>query len=187
MPAVIYTRIEKTESKNTCEYDYPYSWMGKATGLAWLVIVVLSLTIMAVLYSRVVYTLWFKSNDDSQLNHHQEGVMRVRKRVTLMVFAVTAIFGICWGTTSIMYALKLAASISFGPVSITINNTMVLFNSAVNPFVYALFNQQFRDKMKVMLCCTGYFVATVHPMPEPLGIELADNITRPTHTAVTCS
>jgi len=31
---------------------------------------------------------------------------------------------------------------------------MILFNFAVNPFAYALINQQFREKMKGMICCS---------------------------------
>ena len=31
---------------------------------------------------------------------------------------------------------------------------MAVFNSAMNPFVYALFNQQFREKVKRLMCCT---------------------------------
>ena len=38
-------------------------------------------------------------------------------------------------------------------VEIGISNVMVLFNTAVNPFVYALFSQNFRRKMKAMVAC----------------------------------
>ena len=36
------------------------------------VVVGVSLVLMIVLYSRVVHTLWFKSNDDNQLTHQQK-------------------------------------------------------------------------------------------------------------------
>ena len=78
--------------------------------------------------------------------------MKVRKRVTLMVITVSSIFGISWGTSSVSYVLKHFTSQNIGNVPIT--NTMALFNSAVNPFVYALFNKQFREKVKRMMCCT---------------------------------
>lgn len=68
---------------------------------------------------------------------YTQGVIRVRKRVTLMVVAVTAIFGICWGTASIVYILHYITSYNIGFVPISCANVMILFNSAVNPFIYA--------------------------------------------------
>lgn len=79
---------------------------------------------------------------------------RLRKRVTLIVITISVIFGICWGTEAVVYLLRHFSSLNTGSVPIAITNKMVLFNSAVNPFVYALLNQQFRRKMKRMTCGT---------------------------------
>ena len=56
-----------------------------------------------------------------------------------------------------------------GPVTIAITNVMVLFNSAVNPFVYALLNKQFREKIKRMIRQTRFMLRTseasdIHPV-----------------------
>ncbi len=51
---------------------YPDDWMGKAYSVAWLVVVYFSLLLMVGLYSRTVYTLWFKRNDDNQLTNQQK-------------------------------------------------------------------------------------------------------------------
>ena len=114
--------------------------------------------------------------------------MKVRKRVSLMVVAVSAIFGICWGTSSVAYTLRAFEPSSVGPIPIAIGNTMVLFNAAINPFVYALLNQQFREKMKGILCCRGCFARRVHPLREPQSMELANtNNTQSSQTAGTCT
>ena len=84
------------------------------------------------------------------MHRYPQGVMKVRKRVTLMVITVSSIFGISWGTSSITYILKHFTTRNTGHVAIS--TTMALLNSAVNPFLYALFNQQFRGKVKRMLC-----------------------------------
>lgn len=72
IPLFLVTDIEKVESEIFCVYLWPKDWMAKATSVTWLVMVVLSMALMAVLYSRVVYTLWFKRNDDNQLTHQQQ-------------------------------------------------------------------------------------------------------------------
>ena len=100
-----------------------------------------------------------------------------------MVLAISVIFGICWGTDVAVYVTKYAASYNIGPVPVTIANTMVLFNSAVNPFVYALLNKQFREKMKRMICCTSCCAVRVHPTWETQAMELAVNTTYQTHKA----
>lgn len=56
-----------------CEEAWPEKWMGVANSFCWLLVVcLLPLTLMVWLYSRIVYTLWFKRNDESQLNHRQK-------------------------------------------------------------------------------------------------------------------
>ena len=99
----------------------------------------------------------------------------MRKRVTLMVVAITAIYGICWGTNEVVYAIKFIALYDIGHLPMAIANTMVLFNSAVNPFVYALLNKQFREKMKVMICCTSSSAPRVHPNRKLQDTDLDDN------------
>ena len=101
----------------------------------------------------------------------------MRKRVTLSVITVSAIFGVCWITGLLIYILSYYDIHMFGPPSYAIADTFFLFNSAVNPFVYSLLNDRFREKMKGMLCCS--YVSRVHHSSEP-RIEL-HHISRDPH------
>ena len=93
-----------------------------------------------------------------------------------MVVAITVIYGICWGTNEVIYAIQFIALQDIGHLPMAIANTMVLFNSAINPFVYALLNKQFREKMKVMLCCATHSSAPrVHPKRKQKGTDLDEN------------
>ena len=101
--------------------------------------------------------------------------MKVRKRVTLMVVVVTTIFGVCWGTDLLVYVLLYFIPDAISAVLLATSEVVILFNSAANPFVYALLNHQFREKIKRMICCS--LAARVHPEP---GTQLADTTTQPT-------
>ena len=78
--------------------------------------------------------------------------MRVRKRLTLLLAIVSGILAICWGTIQVLYNLLHFTSYEISSVFVVISNTMVMLNSAVNPFVYALSSPNFREKMKGMIC-----------------------------------
>ena len=65
---------------------------------------------------------------------------------------VSAIFGITWLPDVILQVVDQTNSLKHGAVIFIIVHTITMFNSAVNPFVYALSNQRFREKMKSMLC-----------------------------------
>ena len=76
----------------------------------------------------------------------------MRKRVTLMAVTVSAIFVISWGTDTLLHILiNHAGSIKLSPYAIRISHIIIMFNSAFNPYAYALINQRFRDKIKANL------------------------------------
>ena len=92
-----------------------------------------------------------------------QGVLKVRKRVTLTVVIISAIFAVSWGAHSLLHVLDDIGSYKLSPIAIPISHVMIMLNSAINPFAYALINQRFRDKMKGMFCCIS---AKVHSDSE---------------------
>ena len=53
---------------------------------------------------------------------------------------------------------------------------MIMFNSAVNPFAYALINQRFREKIKGIICCCSRSASSrIHVAREPQDVEMANN------------
>ncbi|XP_022784191.1 pyroglutamylated RFamide peptide receptor-like isoform X2 [Stylophora pistillata] len=154
LPLFLVRTFEMAEANNYCVQIWPEKWMSSVYCVAWLFLVVASAVTMTVLYSRVIYTLWHHPNDGNPLTYKQQGVLRVRKRVTLMVISVSVIFAVCWGAESVEYALRITSNLNISFVHIATVDMMVLFNSAVNPFVYALLNHQFRQKIKEVMSCT---------------------------------
>ena len=83
-----------------------------------------------------------------------QGVLRVRKRVTLMVITVSVIFGVCWLADAISWILtSFSSHYTSSDMSYIATSTLILFNSAINPIVYALVNQKFRAKIKSTVSC----------------------------------
>lgn len=164
------------DKSQQCFLSYPEEWIIKARETAWLVLTVVPLLIMIGLYYRVVHLLWFKNcGGDSQFSSKQKGVLRVRKRVTLTVITVSVIFGICWGTSSFIYFMINVISCDFGAIVVTVADILILFNSTVNPFVYALLNHQFREKMRGTTCCSRSSPFRIHHIRSPPSKELADD------------
>ena len=71
-----------------------------------------------------------------------------------MGITVTAIFGIFWVPDVVAHNLDLFTSVSISELAYAVFHTLILFSSAVNPFVYALVNKNFREKLKGMICCS---------------------------------
>ena len=111
---------------------------------------------------------------------HPQGVIRERKRGTLTVISVSVIFGVCWLADSIRYILAYYTST---PVySDAITNTLIIFNSAINPIVYALVNQRFREKMKPMMSCCCRPATNrimVRPARGPQRMQVVNSTTHP--------
>ena len=87
------------------------------------------------------------------VSRYAQGVIRMRKRVTLMVVTVTVLFRICWVSDIFAHSIDYYTSHSTSKEAYLTIHTLILLNTAVNPFVYALISQNFRQKMKRMLYC----------------------------------
>ena len=61
---------------------WPARWMPKAYTLTWLALIIISVSVMVGLYSRVVYTLWFKRDNNHQLAYQQ----KVRVTCSCIIF-----------------------------------------------------------------------------------------------------
>ena len=108
--------------------------------------------------------------------------MKVRKRVTLSVLTVSVIFGVCYMTDSSSYVISTYyPSGAFLPD--VASSTLILFNSAINPIVYALVNERFRQKLTKMVRCT-FWPATnmVHPARD-IHDQMMELSIGPTHSA----
>lgn len=68
-----------------------------------------------------------------------------------MAATVTVMFGVCWVSDIIAHSVDYYTSLSTSKDTYSVIHTLILLNTAVNPFVYALINKTFREKLKGML------------------------------------
>ena len=70
-PAFILYKFDREQG--VCIFPFPEEWMDQTYSLAWfLVIAFLPVSLMVALYSRIVYTLWFKRTSPSNSTHRQQ-------------------------------------------------------------------------------------------------------------------
>ena len=81
-----------------------------------------------------------------------------------MAATVTLMFGICWVSDIIAHNVDFYTSLNTSKDTYSVIHMLILLNTAVNPFVYALINKTFRQKLKGMLRCScAYSTASFSP------------------------
>ena len=83
-----------------------------------------------------------------------------------MVITVSIIFGVTWLTDTFNWVLYYYKP-SFNQLTYAATSILILFNSAINPILYALINQRYKEKMKGILSCKC--------RPEPNGMFSVKN------------
>lgn len=87
-------------------------------------------------------------------------------------------------TDAVIFLLSYHSTTS-SPSDVTwaIAAVMILFNSAVNPFVYALINERFREKIKRLIRYRFRSTNQVQASVETPQIDQANSNTQPTQIA----
>ncbi|KAL9957346.1 hypothetical protein ACROYT_G038973 [Oculina patagonica] len=111
---------------------------------------------MAFLYIRVLCTLW-NSGVRATLISERARIRAIRK-VTKMAAVVSIAFAVCRLPNLVLYLLSQFEPklYDFDSPSYIISVLLVALNSAMNPFIYTLQSTNFRQHIKVALCCRDY-------------------------------
>ena len=98
-----------------------------------------------------------------------------------MVVTVSVIFAMCWMSGGITYLVAFFSPVfGAGDVAYVTQSTVVMFNSAINPIVYALVNQQFSRKIKYMMCCGCQSISNgIHSATEEPNMQHINEILPP--------
>ena len=134
-----------------CESHWPSVSLALGNSFAWLILIgIVPFCFMTFCYGKVIIHLRREGVPGQQSSLC---VMKSRKKVTKMLMTVTAIYGICWIPNLVLYVawyFVLEADVMY-----TINEiflVLLLVNSCVNPFIYALQSTKFRRYMTDIKC-----------------------------------
>ncbi|XP_020913303.1 tachykinin-like peptides receptor 86C [Exaiptasia diaphana] len=147
-----------------CGYVWMWNWLPVFDSMLWLMVAcIIPVSTLIVLYGRIIQMLWF-SNDQVE-NISQRSLMKSRKRITRVVLTVTVILFVCWIPNLLYYAISVFLSRQsifiaedrkiIAPVWFQVSLVLLLLNSSINPFIYALQDIRFRRCMRRLLCGTG--------------------------------
>lgn len=142
------------EKLGMCSLKWPAEYSFKVyTALSFITVGFVPCFTMLILYSRVVYSLWFKKQS-LRTNHNEVRDRIRRKKATKMVLSVSVMYTLCWIPELTIFNLAaFAPHLLQGNLAYPASVAMVSVNSAFNPVLYSLLNNQFRHHLKRLLCC----------------------------------
>ena len=152
------------ETLQTCLQQLPPYY-----SVLWLVLsAILPGGFMTVLYSRVIYQLWFKTSD--RKNVTLQAVRRSRKKVTKTMLTLSAVYILCWFPDGIIYVLAnyMPSQFPYRGAAHIASIFLAVLNSSVNPIVYAFQFKEFRRELgKLMRCGAVRRCVEIRRVPSP--------------------
>ena len=113
--------------------------------------VFLPLFVIAVLYTIVCLRLWSRKlpGEGTNQNQEQAEALKIARKVTRMTIIVVALYLLCWVPLYMSVILSFAGLVQLKLTLIGLFiNFLALFYSAINPYIYIGFSQNFRTRFK---------------------------------------
>lgn len=161
-PMLYAMRLFEDRNSSYCYEDWsPYFDSKRASQtysiVLLIVIYLIPLITMLILYSLISYFLWFRKIPGSGNEATRRRVMTSRRKVIRMLITIVLCFIFCWLPLQIV-----TFSVFFGSVELPlefffISELLIRANGAINPIIYAVFNENFRSGFKRFLCCKAPF------------------------------
>ena len=127
------------------------------TVVLFVVFYALPLLAMSVLYSFIIYRLWVRKVPGNQTFDNQQRADKTKKKVLKMLLTVVVIFALCWLPVYISQFIIFFAYETHpcGPPALLMFFGYFLghANSAINPCIYAIFNENFRKGFRDVVLC----------------------------------
>ncbi|KXJ16179.1 D(5)-like dopamine receptor [Exaiptasia diaphana] len=95
------------------------------------------------------------ANAEINVSERERQQLRLEKerKITLAVAVVVGVFILCWGPLNILLIVYAACHSCVSSSVVEGFEIPALINSACNPIIYSVFNKDFRQTFKRLLCC----------------------------------
>ena len=106
---------------------------------------------MAFLYSRIILHLWKRKAPGEHIDKNHKRVQRQKRKVITMLLTIVTIFAICWLPAHINHFILTFDYDTYRclPASVVLTFYFLTHaNSAINPCLYLIFNESFREGFK---------------------------------------
>ena len=157
-PMLYAMRLYEEDGFVYCHEDWsPYfdtDTASKAYTIAlFIVIYMIPFTTTIIFYSSISHYLWFRKVPEVGNKSNKKRIMASRRKVILMLITTVLCFIICWLPLQIV-----TFSYFFGDGDLPVefffaSEFLIRANGAINPVIYAVFNETFRRGFKSLLSC----------------------------------
>ena len=119
--------------------------------LRFVLLYMIPLVSMAILYSRIVLIMWKRKAPGEHIDKNHQHIEKQKRKVVSMLVTIVTLFAICWLPAHVNHFL---ATFDFREYSCLPTSLIFTFyfwthaNAAINPCLYLVFNESFREGFK---------------------------------------
>lgn len=183
MPLIVVAniRLEADGNYHCYEYDWPTAKAQQTYVSSFSIgTYVIPLIFITIAYVLIGIKLYKRQLPGVPTPEYQKKAHQTTKKAIMMLVTVVVVFALCWFPLHVREIIIICCpqTLSLFPVELEVSLTWIgVLNSAINPFLYVIFSENFRREFGRILCCIkqtrpdaylGIPASRATPMTTPL-------------------
>ena len=192
MPLIVVAniRLEADGHYDCYEYDWPTAKAQQTYVLSFSIgTYVIPLIFITIAYVLIGIKLYKRELPGVPTPEYQKKAHQTRKKAIMMLVTVVVVFALCWFPLQVREIIIVCCpqTLSLFPVELEVSLAWIgVLNSAINPFLYVIFSENFRREFGRIFCCMkqtrpdaylGIPASRATPMTTPLMTRRAQSAT----------
>ncbi|XP_077999610.1 neuromedin-K receptor-like [Glandiceps talaboti] len=133
------------------------------------------LVVITIAYTLIAHKVWFQKTPGESNEARDEAIIKNKRKVIKMVMVIIILFAVCWLPLQLYDILKITefSIISYKHIDIIwyCSNWLAMSNSACNPFVYGLLNDNFKREYAKIFKVSKHTAKVYPPRDGPNAIH----------------